>query len=150
MRKIIFSLLCVSSFMAANVDMNEPVPFAESLKVSAAAMNKSLPVMVDDELRHDKVVIEDMTMTFKFTLVNFTEAEMSGSKLKSLMEKDIKQGLCSDEDSRMMLKRGMQVIYDYSDKSGKHITDFNYSAKDCGITSIDSTSEIVDDQNYSK
>ena len=134
MKKIIFSVLCVASLVVAKVDMNKPVPFAESLKISADVMNESLPIMVDNELRHDKVETKETTMTFKFTLVNFTEEEMGAEKLKELMESDIRQGVCSDADSRMMLKRGMKVVYDYSDKNKKHITHFDYDAKTCGLT----------------
>ena len=134
MRKIIITLLCVCSFVVAKVDMNRPVPFAESLKISADVMNESLPIMVDAELRHDKVETKETTMIFKFTLVNFTEEEMDADKLRYLMEEDIKQGVCSDADSRMMLKRGMIVVYDYSDKNKKHIAHFDYDAKACGLT----------------
>ncbi len=134
MKKIILSLFCLYTFVVAKVDMNKPVSFEESLKISADVMNKSLPIMVDSELRHDKVETKETTMTFKFTLVHFTKEEMDADKLKALMEADIKEGICSDEDSRIMLQRGMKVVYDYSDKNKKHIARFDYDAKACGLT----------------
>jgi len=127
-------MMCVWGVVVAQVDVNNPMPFAESLKISADAINKSLPTMLDAELRHDKVEIDKNTMTFKFTLVNFTQKEMGAEKLKELMEADIKQGVCVDKDSQMMLKRGIKMVYDYTDKNKQHITHFDYDAKVCGLT----------------
>ena len=135
MNKIILSVACVLSFSMAKVDMNKPVPMAEALQISAKTMNKSLPVMVDAELRHDKVEIDKNTMILKFTLVNFTVKEMDGEKLKGLMEADIRQTVCTDVETQEMLKKGMKVVYDYTDKNKKHITQFEYDAKGCGLES---------------
>jgi len=135
MKKIILSVLCVLSFGMAKVDMNKPVPMAEALQVTAETMNKSLPVMVDAELRHDKIEIDKNTMILKFTLVNFTVKEMDGEKLKDLMEADIRQTVCTDVETQDMLKKGMKVVYDYTDKNKKHITQFKYDAKECGLES---------------
>ena len=133
MKKILWILMCVVGTMYAKIDMHTPVSLAESLEISAEMMNKTLPMMVDAELRHDKVETDGNTMTLKFTLVNFTKEEMSAQKLKSLMEEDIKHNVCEDVDSQMMLLQGMRVIYDYVDKNNKHITQFIYDDKVCEL-----------------
>ena len=136
-------MICVWSF-GWSVDMNEPVPLAEALQLSVDVMNDSLPAMVDAELRHDKVEASGSTMTFRFTLVNFTREEMDAEKLKSLMEADIKQGVCGDKDTQVMLQKGIKMVYDYSDKNKKHITQFVYDAKTCGTQSdIDKLKDIL-------
>ena len=135
MNKIILSVVCVLSFGWAEVDMNKPVQMSEALQISVDTMNKSLPVMVDAELRHDKVEAKENTMVLKFTLVNFTVEEMSGEKLKGLMDADIRQIVCTDAETQDMLKKDMKVVYDYSDKNKKHITQFEYDAKVCGLES---------------
>jgi hypothetical protein len=135
MNKILLSVVCVLSFGWAEVDTNKVVPMAEALQISADTMNKSLPVMVDAELRHDKVEANKHTMILKFTLVNFTVEEMDGEKLKGLMEADIRQNVCTDAETQDMLKKGMKVTYDYTDKNKKHITQFKYDAKACGLES---------------
>jgi len=135
MKKILLSVICVLSFGWAEAEMNKTVPMAEALQISAKTMNKSLPVMVDAELRHDKVEAKGNTMILKFTLVNFTLKEMDGEKLKGLMEADIKQSVCTDAETQDMLKKGMKVTYDYTDKNKKHITQFKYDAKACGLES---------------
>ena len=135
MKKIIFSAVCVLSFGMAEVDMDKPLPMAEALKISAETMNKSLPVMVDAEMRHDKVEIDKNTMILKFTLVNFTVKDMDGEKLKGLMEADIRQSVCKDFETQEMLKKGIKIVYDYSDKNKKYITQLKYDAKECGLES---------------
>ena len=135
MYKIVMGLVCILSFTMAELDRNKPLPLPETLKVSAEVINKSLPVMIDGELRHDKVEIEGNTMTLKFTLVNFTLEEMSAKKLKELMEADIRQGVCGDNETLMLLQKGMKVIYDYTSKDEKHMTQFEYDAKVCGLQS---------------
>ena len=135
MKKILLSVVCGVSFGWADAEMNKAVPIAEALQVSAKTMNKSLPVMVDAELRHDKVEIDKNTMILKFTLVNFTVKEMDGEKLKGLMEADIRQNVCTDVETQDILKKGMHVVYDYTDKNKKHITQFKYDAKVCGLES---------------
>ena len=135
MNKIILSAVCVLSFGWAEVDMNKLVPMEEALQISVDTMNRSLPVMVDAELRHDKVTVNKNTMILKFTLVNFTVEEMHGEKLQGLMEADIRESVCADVETQEMLKKGIKVVYDYSDKNKKHITQFKYDAKVCGLES---------------
>ena len=135
MKKIILVMMCMVSVMFAKVDMYTPVSLAESLEISAEMMNKTLPMMVDAEIRHDKVETDGNTMTLKFTLVNFEKKDMSAEKLKSLMEEDIKHNVCEDVDSQMMLLQGMRIVYDYVDKNSKHITQFIFDAKVCELKS---------------
>jgi hypothetical protein len=144
MRIIVLGLVCLLSFSVAKVDMNTPVSLEESLKISAEVMNKSLPVMIDAELRHDKVMAEGKKLIFKYTLVHFTKEEMSAHKLKSLMEEDTKKEVCSDKDSQMILKKGLTMVYDYSDKNKQYIAKFVFDAKACGIeTDIDTLKNLL-------
>lgn len=145
MNKVLICLICVLSLGNAIVDMQKQVPLAQTLKVSAEELNRSLPVMIDDELRHDKVEVNGNTMVFKFTLVNFTANEMSAEELKNHIETDIRVGLCTDLDTQEMLRKEMKVIYDYVGKNKNHITQFAYDAKSCGLESdTDRLKQLLD------
>lgn len=138
-------LMCVLSLGNAIVDMGKKLPLAETLKVSAEELNRSLPMMIDDELRHDKVEVNGNTMVFKFTLVHFTANEMSAEELKYHLEPDIRAGLCQDIETLEMLRKKMILIYDYAGKNRKHITQFEYDAKSCGLESdIERLKRILD------
>jgi len=133
MKKILWIMMCLGSTIYAKIDMRTPVSLAESLEISAEMMNKTLPMMVDAELRHDKVETNHNTMTLKFTLVNFTKENMGAKKLRSLMEEDIRHNVCEDVDSQMMLMQGMRIVYDYVDRNNKYITQFIYNDKVCEL-----------------
>ena len=133
-----------SSSKKNKIDMNKPLPLKETLKITADTLNKDLPSMVDEELRLDKVHAEGYKMVFKYTLVNFTPQSMSGEKLKSLMYEDIKTQVCTDKDSKLMLKKGMLVDYAYSGKNKKHITTFAFDAKVCGyLTNVEQIKQNI-------
>lgn len=115
------------------IDMSKPLPLLETLKITADTLNKTLPSMLDEELRLDKVTSEDRKMTFHYTLVHFTNVSMPSDKLKSLMYDDIKTQVCTDKDTIMLLKKGMMLDYNYNGKDKKLITVFSFDAKICGV-----------------
>ena len=144
MKRVLFMMISVLSLAIGKLDMNMPVPLEESLQVTAKEMNKALPAMVDAEIRHDKVEIHGLNLILKFTLVNFTKDIMDAQKLNDIMEYDIRRQVCADVDSQRMLKQGMKMIYDYSDKNKKHITKFVYDAKVCNLfTNIDQIKQTL-------
>ena len=115
------------------IDMHKPVPLKESIKIATVVMNKDLPNMLDEELRLDRVEARDEKMIFHYTLVHFTPKTMPAKKLKSLMYKDIKKQVCSDNETIMMLKKGMKIDYLYKGKEKNPITTFVFDAKTCGL-----------------
>ena len=115
------------------VDMHKPLPLKETLKITVDTLNKTLPTMLDEELRLDKVSAKGSKMTFHYTLVHFTPTSMSAKKLKSLMYEDIKTQVCTDKETKILLKKGMVVDYTYNGKDKKHITTFAFDAKICGL-----------------
>jgi hypothetical protein len=133
MKKVWISLIGVISVSMAGVDMKKPVPLAESLQISATEINKTLPAMLDSEVRHDSAEAQGHNLIFNYTLVNLTQEVMDEKTFTELMEADMKQQVCSDKDSQMMLKKGMKVAYNYADKNQQHITTFAYDAKSCGL-----------------
>jgi hypothetical protein len=128
----------IKNSKAKPVDLNKPQPLEKSIAIAAQTYNKNLPSMMDEELRLDKVGAKGSKMTFYYTLVHFTPQTMGANKLKSLMYEDIKTQVCTDKDTKMMLKKGMLVDYDYKGQNNKHITTFVYDAKTCGyLTNVE-------------
>jgi len=123
---------------AKPLDMNKPQSLEKSIKIAVEVYNKNLPSMMDEELRLDKVGAEKHKMIFYYTLVHFTPKTMGANKLKSLMYEDIKTQVCTDNDTKKMLKKGMLLDYKYTGKNKKHITTFSFDAKTCGyLTNVD-------------
>jgi len=126
------------------VELHKPLPLKDTLKITAATLNKTLPTMVDSELRLERVESKESTMKFYYTLVHFTRVDMPASRLKSLMYEDTKIQVCSDNDTMMLLKKGMKVEYVYTGKDKIDITTFLFDAKVCGVlTNIEHLKENI-------
>jgi len=117
-----------------SVDKHKLMSLNETLQITVKTLNKNLPTMLDEELRLDSVGAKGSQMSFMYTLVHFTPKEMPAKRLRELMYKDIKTQVCTDKESKMMLKKGMLVDYVYNGKNKKHITTFAFDAKTCGLT----------------
>jgi hypothetical protein len=66
--------------------MFKPQSLEKSLKIATEHLNKTLPMMTDEHMRLEKVVEKDKSMTFEYTLVNFTNWTMTLYKLKHIQE----------------------------------------------------------------
>jgi len=115
------------------IDLNKPVPLKVSIVIATDVYNKDLPKMLDEELRLNKVDADGNKMIFDYTLVHFTPESMTAKKLTSLMYSDVKKQVCSDNETVMMLKKGMKIDYLYHGEKNKHITTFAFDAKTCGV-----------------
>ena len=115
------------------VDMHKPLPLQETLKITVETLNKTLPMMLDEELRFDRVEAKKNKMIFDYTLVHISSKEMSADKLKSLLYKDIKTQACAEKDFQILLKKGMLLDYHYVGKDKQEITTFTFDAKTCGL-----------------
>jgi hypothetical protein len=115
-------------------DMSASVPVAKALDIAAKTLNKGLPKMTDSETRLERVAAQKSKMIYDLTLVHFTNWSMPFMKLKSLLYKDLKTQVCSDEESQMILKKGVSISYRYSDKDARPIGTFDFDAKTCGLT----------------
>lgn len=133
MKRVLFILICLLSLAMGRFDMNIPVQLEASLRIVANEMNKSLPEMVDAEIRHDKVEVDNLNLILKFTLVNFSKEEVNEERLKSIVEDDIRKQVCEDEDSQIMLDQGIKVIYKYVDRNQEYISQFIYDEKVCNL-----------------
>lgn len=115
------------------IDIHKPLSLNETLIITTETLNKTLPMMLDKELRFEKVEAKKNKMTFHYTLVHLTHKEMSADKLKSLLYADIKSQACAEKDFQLLLKKGMLLDYHYLGKDKQDISTFSFEAKTCGL-----------------
>jgi len=113
--------------------MQTAQPLAKALSMAVDVMNKTLPMMTDEETRLDKVTSEDKKMTFHYTLVHLDNWSMPKLKLHKLIYNDTKSQVCSDKETQGLLKKGAVIAYSYSGKDNKPIETFVFDAKVCGV-----------------
>ena len=115
------------------IDMNKPLPLEKTLIITAETLNKDLPMIIDEELRFDRVEAKKNKMTFHYTLVHLTDKDISAEKLKSLLYEDLKSQACAEKDFKVLLKKGMLLDYHYVGKDKNDITTFSFEAKTCSL-----------------
>ena len=114
-------------------DLHKPTTLNKAIKIAVGAMRKNLPMKIDDELSLTDVKAKERTMVLGYTLTNLTAEDISAKKLHDLLYEDIKKQVCSDNETTVMLKKGMVTEYQYEGKEKKFITAFEFDAKSCGL-----------------
>ncbi|MCF6245532.1 MAG: hypothetical protein L3J43_10925 [Sulfurovum sp.] len=115
------------------LDLHTPTTLKNAMDIAVKAMSKNLPMKIDDELQLTKVNAKGNQMILGYTLTNLSSKDISASTLKSLLYEDIKNQVCTDKETVMMLKKGMVTEYTYEGKDMKYIGDFSFDAKTCGL-----------------
>lgn len=121
----LFTLFNLSAISTESSDT-----FRNNLVLEITDMNKDLPQYVDEETRLDNVQIEGNTIVYKYTLVNYSNYELSDSSIDSMYTL-VKDNLCSSEDFRPALNQGYTANFTYLDKDGVKWKSFTVSKSDC-------------------
>ena len=108
-------------------------PIEKALALASTTMNKTLPSMIDAELRLDKVTSKNKRMTFHYTIMHYTNWTMPKNKLHGLLYEDTKSQVCADKDTQGLLKKGAVIAYSYRGKNKNSIDTFVFDAKACGL-----------------
>ncbi|MHA2938944.1 hypothetical protein ACXJY6_11710 [Vibrio sp. RC27] len=84
-------------------------------------INKSLPLMLDSNVRLEKVTNVDNTLVYKITIVDVEVEQVDKKKLHELMSKKLSQGYCFSDDMKLFREQKIPLIYSYFDKVGEQI-----------------------------
>jgi hypothetical protein len=80
-------------------------------------MNRSLPVMVDDDTRLDQVSIQEKNLFYYYTLINQSVANTDVDGLKAFMQKRLNTTVCEKAEFKPLLEQGRSINYDYNDNN---------------------------------
>jgi hypothetical protein len=106
---------------------NNGLALSEEIEI----LNKSLPSMVDDETRLDRVLIQGRDLHYNYTLVNWLSADIDIDNLIVKTAPHIKTTQCNDDYARGLIDDGRKLVYSYRDKVGKPITKIQIDKSDC-------------------
>ena len=93
----------------------------DALVTGISVINKSLPRMIDDDVRLDHIAVQGRDIHYKYTLVNYAAADLDLSMLKSEMTAQMESMRNTDEEVRRRLNDGRKLVYIYYDKDGHQI-----------------------------
>jgi hypothetical protein len=103
----------------------------ESLQSEIEFSNKSLPIMIDDETRLDKMALKDRNIYYYYSMMQNDKSEMDINYFSVMLRKNLIEHACKDKVIQKLMKQNRKVIYDYKDKNNNFVTDVVLEASDC-------------------
>jgi hypothetical protein len=113
----------------------EPDPRSqEFLGKIAAEINRSIPVMIDQETELMPAVGAPGMLIYNYRLVNVLAAQVDHNKFAAGAKERLKEGACNRPETRdNFLKKGVTLRYSYFDKDKQHIATVDVTPADCGF-----------------
>ncbi|HEX9271133.1 MAG TPA: hypothetical protein VGA01_02845 [Candidatus Binatia bacterium] len=106
----------------------------EFLGKIAAEINRSGPVMIDQETELMPAVGEPGMLIYNYRLVSYSTTQLDHNKFAAGAKERLKQGACNRPETRdNFLKKGVTLRYSYFDKDKQHIATVDVTPADCGF-----------------
>ncbi|MFO8025980.1 hypothetical protein [Thiohalophilus sp.] len=117
-------LLCTFSLNASAVTDDE-------LRQVSEVLNQQAPMMVDQETRLDGAEADNQVLTYNYTLVNYTAADMDRNKFTRALRPTLLKSGCKALEP--LLSEGVDVQYVYRGKDKGEIATLGLTGADCGL-----------------
>lgn len=113
----------------------EPDPRSqEFLGKIAAEINRSGPVMIDQETELMPAVGAPGMLIYNYRLVSYSTTQLDHNKFAAGAKERLKQGACNRPETRdNFLKKRVTLRYSYFDKDKQHIATVDVTPADCGF-----------------
>jgi hypothetical protein len=106
----------------------------EFLAKIAAEINRSIPVMIDQETELMPAVGAPGMLNYNYRLVNVSAAQVDHNKFASGAKERLKESACNRPETRdNFLKKGVTLRYSYFAKDKQHIATIDVTPADCGF-----------------
>jgi hypothetical protein len=106
----------------------------EHLRKVAAEINRSVPVMIDQETELLPAVGAPGMLIYNYRLVSYFATQVNANKFAAGAKERVTQGACGRPETREdFLKKGVTLRYSYYDKDKQHIATFDVTPADCGF-----------------
>ena len=106
----------------------------EYLSRIAAEINRSVPVMIDQETELMPVAGAPGMLIYNYRLVSYSVTKLDHQKFAAGAKQRVPQGACGRPETRdEFLKKGVTLRYSYFDKDKQHIATVDVTPADCGF-----------------
>lgn len=106
----------------------------EYLSRIAAEINRSVPVMIDQETELMPVAGAPGMLIYNYRLVSYSVTNLDHQKFAAGAKQRITQNACGRPETRdEFLKKGVTLRYAYFDKDKQHIATVDVTPADCGF-----------------
>ena len=106
----------------------------EFLDKIAAEINRSIPVMIDQETELMPAVGAPGMLIYNYRLVNVSAAQVNHNRFAAGAKERLREGACNRPETRdNFLKKDVTLRYSYFDKDKQHIATVDVTPADCGF-----------------
>jgi hypothetical protein len=106
----------------------------EFLGKIAAEINRSVPVMIDQETELMPAAGAPGMLIYNYRLVSYSAAQVDSQRFAANARARIAQTVCIRPETRDdFLKKGVTLRYSYFDKDKQHIATVDVTPADCGF-----------------
>jgi hypothetical protein len=96
--------------------------FDKALMETASEINKSCPIMVDNETRLDNTIaLPEKVFQYNYTLINIAKESVDTEEMKSYLEPNIQNFVKTNPDMQTMRENNTTLKYYYKDMNGLHL-----------------------------
>jgi hypothetical protein len=107
---------------------------SEHLRNIAAQINRSIPVMIDQETELLPAEGHEGMLIYNYRLVGYSVSQLDHQKFAEGARQKVRQGACNRPETRdEFLKNGVTLRYSYFDKDKRHIATIDVTPADCGF-----------------
>ena len=106
----------------------------EFLDKIAAEINRSVPVMIDQETELMPAAGAPGMLIYNYRLVSYAVGQLDHNRFMAGAKERLKEGACSRPETRdNFIKKGVTLRYSYFDKDKQHIATVDVTPSDCGF-----------------
>jgi hypothetical protein len=106
----------------------------EFLGKIAAEINRSVPMMIDQETELMPAEGAPGTLIYNYRLVSYSITQVDQERFAAGAKERVKQNACGRPETRdSLLKKGVTLRYSYFDKDKQHIATIDVAPSDCGF-----------------
>jgi hypothetical protein len=129
---ILFAITFIVAFFGTQYLIKHFKSGDSELKKTADDINKSCPVMIDQETRLDHVAfLNDTVFQYNYTLVNIAkeDANFDLEKMKQFVESQSQKNLDNNAAMKYQRENHVSLMYQYKDKNNKDLFNFTIRSK---------------------
>ncbi len=103
----------------------------EFFSAQAEQMNESLPAMVDDISRLERVAYSDLAFTHFYTVVGLSDTEFKQEFPAEVLKDFYASNACGHQQSRNAMEDGLTFAYEFRSDSGEMLAELAVTYADC-------------------
>ncbi len=127
------------SSVTKTVDSNQKFPeeetkdtFIRNVELEVINLNNGLPKVIDDDTRADSISVEPgPRLVTKYTYTTFSSKEFDSEIFNKKVKKNIKKGICDNDEVLRRMKWGLVYSYEFFGNDGIKLATAEFEVNDC-------------------